>query len=159
MISSLALTAALQLGSALPPIYEPEVSDETDAIEALGATGDDSAYELLGEVHSFGVMGVERDRQKACEYFELIGDRRPDGLHNRATCYFDGEGREQDLSKARALYLKAAENGWLQAWCAYGNMLIRGRVDRPTWPKASDCASAPPRRGIGMPRPTMAATC
>ena len=143
MLAYLALPLLIQLGTAMPPAYTPEVSDQVQAIlleldtietdelverlESLADQGDDSAAELLGEIHSFGLFRIARNRTLACEYFEQVGDLRPDGLHNRATCHFDGEGREQDFEKARMLYRLAAEGGWHQAWCAYGNMLIKGQ--------------------------------
>lgn len=127
----------------MPPAYTPEVSEQVQAIlldldtvepdelierlELLASQGDDSAAELLGEIHSFGLFGIVRNRAVACDYFDQVSDLRPDGLHNRATCHFDGEGREQDFEKARVLYRLAAERGWHQAWCAYGNMLIHGQ--------------------------------
>lgn len=142
MIATLMLPLLLQLGSIPQPPYEAEVSEEVRTVlderdnlppellqqrlVALAESGDDSAAELLGEILSGGLFGVERDLTRACDYFEALGDRRPDGLHNQATCYYDGEGRPQDLARARTLYAQAAAAGWVQAWCAYGNMLLRG---------------------------------
>lgn len=143
VLAYLALPVLLQLGTTMPPAYTPDASEQVQAIlleldqietedlleqlESLAQQGDDSSAELLGEIHSFGLFGITRNRALACDYFERVSDRRPDGLHNRATCHFDGEGREQDFEKARNLYRLAAQGGWHQAWCAYGNMLIHGQ--------------------------------
>lgn len=94
-----------------------------DSLDALGRTGDDSALELLGEIH-FGAFGFERDNAKACSYFERVVEVRPDTLHNLATCSYSGDGRPKDYSQARSLYKQAAELGYPKAKCAYGNMLI-----------------------------------
>lgn len=122
--------------------FEPELSaelrwaleqrDESDPeefvqeLEELGDAGDLSALELLGEMHQLSLYGVSRDIVRACDYFERIGNRRADALHNMATCYFAGEGREQDWPRARELYRAAAEAGFIQSRCALGNMLVRG---------------------------------
>lgn len=127
----------------LPPVpFEPQISAEVrqalerredsaaddfvQELESLGNEGDDSALELLGEMHQQALLGVARDAALACDYYERIGDRRADALHNMATCYYSGNGREQDLPRARALYRAAAEAGWIQSRCALGNMFVRG---------------------------------
>lgn len=97
------------------------------ALEALARDGDASALELLGEIHMFGFGAIGRDSTKACDYFERVGDRRADSLHNLASCYWNGDGRTQDYPKARALYLKAAQAGWRMSFCAYGKMLVLGQ--------------------------------
>mgnify|MGYP001791762950 CR=1 FL=1 len=95
-------------------------------LERLADEGDDSALEMLGEIFAFGVAGAQRDRGRACGYFLRLGGRRADGLHNLANCYDFGGGWPKDLAKARALYRRAAEAGYQQSICAYGNMLIKG---------------------------------
>jgi len=95
-----------------------------DSLDALGRDGDDSALELLGEIYSGAAFAVERDSAKACSYFERVKQVRPDTLHNLATCFYSGDGRPMDHSRARSLYKRAAELGYPKAKCAYGNMLI-----------------------------------
>lgn len=95
-------------------------------LEPLYRSGDASAGELLGELYYFGLNSIERDPAKACAIFEQIASLRPDAAHNLATCYFTGDGGEQDYSRARQWYAHAAEGGWVMARCAYGNMLVRG---------------------------------
>lgn len=142
MLETLLLPILLQ--SVAPPAeyYEPEFSQEVEAtlensadiqpevliatLERFADNGDDSALEVLGELYSFGLFGFERDPVRACDYFERVGDRRPDSLHNQGTCYFAGDGRAQDYARARELYAAAAEDGWIMSHCAYGNMLVRG---------------------------------
>ena len=142
MLQTLLLPILLQ--SVAPPAeyYEPEFSQEVEAtlensadmqpevliatLERFADNGDDSALEVLGELYSFGLFGFERDPVRACDYFERVGDRRPDSLHNQGTCYFAGDGRAQDYARARELYAAAAEDGWIMSHCAYGNMLVRG---------------------------------
>lgn len=97
------------------------------ALEALARDGDVTALELLGEIHMFGLGAIARDSAKACDYFERVGDRRADSLHNLASCYWNGDGRTQDYPRARALYLKAAQAGWRMSFCAYGKMLVLGQ--------------------------------
>lgn len=46
--------------------------------------------------------------------------------HSLASCYYHGRGRERDLVRARALYVRAAEAGLPQAMCGLGNMMIQG---------------------------------
>jgi len=94
-----------------------------DSLDALGSKGDDSALELLGEIYS-GAFALEQDSFKACSYFERVKQVRPDTLHNLATCFYSGDGRPKDYTRARSLYKQAAELGYPKAKCAYGNMLI-----------------------------------
>lgn len=142
MIRAVVLSLLLQADAPLPAAYESEVSAEVRAVlaqvddaasaaqiarlEALAEHGDDSALELLGEMFSRGLFGLAPDAPRACAYFERLGERRPDGLHNRATCRYDGRAMAQDWPEARRLYRLAADGGWRQALCAYGNMLVRG---------------------------------
>ncbi len=100
-------------------------------LEELGIAGDLSAWELLGEMHSLGVLGQTVDKKVACDYFEKVEPVRADTMHNVATCYFEGKGRSQDFAKARAWYSRAAEAGYLQSYCAHGNMLVRGQGGVP----------------------------
>lgn len=142
MIRAAWLAMLLQVNTAVPGTYTSEVSAAVREVAvqaetlppdqligqlaALAANGDDSALELLGEAFWGGLFGITPDIGRACTYFERLGDRRPDGLHNRATCRYFGEGMAQDLPEARRLYRLAADGGWQQALCAYGNMLVRG---------------------------------
>ncbi|MEM8724346.1 MAG: tetratricopeptide repeat protein [Pseudomonadota bacterium] len=142
MLKTAVFSILMQLQTAPEEFYVPAVSEETRAalteaegapveetirkLETLAEQGDDSAFELLGEMFNGGLGSFPRDAKRACDYFEQIGDRRADGLHNQATCYYAGDGRKRDLAKARELYLKAAEAGWRSSFCAYGNMLIAG---------------------------------
>ena len=142
MIEAFILPFLLQLETVPQAPYTPQFTTETIAVmeqmdsmeldaliaslDRLADTGDDSALEVLGEIFSFGLFGFDRDPVRACDYFERVGPRRADSLHNQATCYFAGEGREADHAKARLLYVAAAEAGWIMAYCAYGNMLVRG---------------------------------
>ena len=123
--------------------YEPEVSNgvreiagKTDSLgaaelveqlENLSVQGDNSADEFLGELFLFGALGLERNEERGCDYFERVYRDRPDAAHNLATCFFNGGGRAEDLPRARELYLLALRGGWRQAPCALGNMLIRGQ--------------------------------
>ena len=137
------LAAASQLGDAPAEFYEAAFSLEARsviqagdattaqqkvaALEALALDGDVTALEVLGEIHMFGLGALERDSAKACDYFERVGERRADSLHNLASCYWNGDGRTQDYAKARDLYFKAARAGWRMSFCAYGKMLLFGQ--------------------------------
>ena len=96
-------------------------------LNKLAAEGDDSALELLGELHLIGLLGVARDPRRGCDYFVRLEGRSPIGLHNLALCHETGDGAAQDLVRARMLYHEAAAAGFLQSFCAYGNMLIAGQ--------------------------------
>ena len=137
------LAIAAPLAEAPAEFYQPEFSaevralitpgdaaateDKRAALEALADAGDISALEVLGELHMFGLGAIGKDVARGCDYFERVGDRRADSLHNLASCYWNGDGRVQDYAKARALYLKAAEAGWRMSFCAYGKMLVLGQ--------------------------------
>lgn len=142
MLDLVLIPLLMQLSTASGSFSEQEYSaatidaiaerDEADgerlarALERLGEAGDASAYEALGEIFTNGVFGVAADPARGCDYYAKVGDARADALHNLATCYYYGNGRKQDLAKAREIYLKAAEKGWRMSFCAYGNMLVRG---------------------------------
>jgi hypothetical protein len=137
------LAIAAPLAEAPAEFYQPELSPEARAVfqagdatsaedkratlEALARNGDVTALELLGQIHMFGLGTIGKDAARACDYFEQVGDRRADSLHNLASCYWTGDGRAQDHAKARALYLQAAEAGWRMSFCAYGKMLVEGK--------------------------------
>lgn len=133
---------ALQASAPAEDFYESETSEAVlavwqefgednpkatlEGLETLAAQGDEAAISLLGEIYSFGLIGVARDRKRACDLFEQVQSDRPDVLHQVATCYYDDDGRERDLEKSRSLYARAAKGRYRQSLCAYGNMLIRG---------------------------------
>ncbi len=133
---------ALQASAPAEDFYQPESSEAVlavwqehgeddpkatlEGLETLAARGDEAAIAFLGEIYSFGLIGVARDRKRACDLFEQVQSDRPDVLHQVATCYYDNEGRTRDLERSRSLYARAAEGRYRQSLCAYGNMLIRG---------------------------------
>jgi uncharacterized protein len=96
-------------------------------VKMLADHGDDSAAELIGELYSFGGMGVTRDPVKACAQFMRIATRRGDAAHNLARCYENGEGLAADPAKARKWYAKGAELGYAKSSCALGSLLLNGR--------------------------------
>ncbi|MEO5705495.1 MAG: tetratricopeptide repeat protein [Alteraurantiacibacter sp.] len=121
-----------------PPISDPvrEASAQRDTMSLeewlarfneLGEGGDASALEMLGELYALGITGVPRDPVRACDYFEMAGNRRGDSLHSLAGCYHNGEGRTQDDARARELYRQAIEAGYLTSLCGLGTMLVHGR--------------------------------
>lgn len=116
-----ALQALIRQREAMPP------SEFVARVEALAASGDDSATELAAESSHQGGLGWPRDLTKACQWHERASAHRADATHNLALCYENGEGWPQDLTRARTLYARAAEMGWVQAKCALGNLLVRGQ--------------------------------
>lgn len=141
MLETLVFPLLLQLSTLPDEFYKSEFTEEVrevlsekqddpdslvSALDELADAGDISALEALGEIHNGGVFGVPRNTTLACDYFERVGNRRPDSLHNLATCFWSGNGRPKDQAKARELYIQAAERGWRMSFCAYGNMLVRG---------------------------------
>lgn len=89
----------------------------------LEAAGDPTASALLGEFH---MMANPPDWSRACDHHEKAG-RHASALHNLATCFFLGNGRPRDLTRARMLYGQASDLGFAKAACAFGNMLIAGQ--------------------------------
>lgn len=142
MLNWMMVPLIAQLTAVPEEFYQPEVSDEVrvivndidgtateeqvNAILSLSEVGDDSATQLLGEMYLLGALGAQPNAELGCSFFEQLGSRRPLGLHNLATCYQFGNGREKDLAKARDLFRRAAEGGSRMSYCAYGNMLIAG---------------------------------
>jgi len=95
-------------------------------LKPLADRGDESAMALIGEINIGGLFGQARNPAIGCAYFARIQSGRADALHNMANCYQYGAGLPKDLEKARALYRRAAEGGFRQSICAYGNMLVTG---------------------------------
>lgn len=139
-----AATVAAGLVAEIPAQhYVSEVSAEAQALSdareslppeefiarlaALSDEGDNSASEFLGEILTFGALGLARDETRGCDYFEKIYLARADAAHNYATCFYAGRGREQDFVRARELYRVALRAGWRQSPCALGNMLVQGQ--------------------------------
>jgi TPR repeat protein len=110
------------------------------ALEELADVGDASAAQALGEVLSAGVNG-RPDHRRACDAFERAAGKRADSRHNLATCFFRGEGRPQDLERARSLYDQASRQGVTRSDCALGNMLLAGQG-----------GPADPKRGLALCR-------
>ena len=122
--------------------YVPETSPEVEAVlqrvvaqndpralrelKPLADAGDESALALIGEINLGGLFGQARNPQVACNYVARVKSGRPDALHNLANCFQFGEGMSRDLVRPRALYRRAAEGGFRQSICAYGNMLVSG---------------------------------
>ncbi len=95
-------------------------------LEDLADSGDTSAAELLGEIFSFGLFGIARDRARGCGYFATIADADALAAHNYGTCFYEAGSARQDHIKARHYYTLASDGGYPTAHCALGNMLIRG---------------------------------
>ncbi|WP_447727445.1 tetratricopeptide repeat protein [Sphingomonas koreensis] len=96
-------------------------------LEALADGGDSSAAEALGELSQQGALGIASNPKVACDWYERASASRGDATHNLALCFETGNGRPQDLARARTLYEAGAAKGWVQAKCALGTMLVAGR--------------------------------
>ncbi|MEG3181454.1 tetratricopeptide repeat protein [Sphingomonas sp. LT1P40] len=96
-------------------------------LAALADRGDLSAAQALGEMAQQGALGVPRNLPMACDWYERGSALRGDSTHNLALCFETGNGRPQDMVRARTLYQAAAAKGWVQAKCALGTMLVAGR--------------------------------
>lgn len=101
----------------------PQMQQE---LQTLSNNGDKTAAALLGELLMLQNPPGVRDLTRSCDYSEAAGRHRS-ALHNLATCYFTGDGRPQDFTKARELYSQASDLGFAKAACAVGNMLIAGK--------------------------------
>lgn len=138
------------------PVWADEISAETtaamhlirdghaqeglDTLDALISAGDSSAIEGLAELLMRGLPGIPRNVVRACDLFEqgtALG--RGDSAHSFATCYFQGDGREQDYRRAAELYEEAMARGFPMSRCALGNMYVHGRG-----------VAANPARGMAM---------
>ncbi len=62
-----------------------------------------------------------------CQALDRSRNLSPEQLHNLATCLIRGHGLVQDLPRARSLYERAADRGYMQSRCALGNMMIAGQ--------------------------------
>lgn len=141
------LLASLFLATSAPsaasqPVYETRVSapvralvreaqagqsdDLIPRLEHLVDLGDSSATELLGEIFSFGLFGIERNRARGCGFFARIADTDALAAHNYGTCLYENGSARQDYVKARHYYTLASDGGYPTAHCALGNMMIRG---------------------------------
>jgi uncharacterized protein len=133
---------------ALARKYAPNVTAEFETeLEALEKGGDASAAALLGELLMMPNRQGGPDFVRSCDHSEAAG-RYPEGLQNLATCYFRGQGRSRDLGKARDLYHQAADQGYAQAACAYGNMLIAGQGGPIDIPRGLDLCRRAADAGI-----------
>jgi len=127
-------TAAMHL------IRDGRVQEGLNTLDALINAGDSSALEGLAELLMRGVPGVPRDVARACDLFErgtALG--RGDSAHSFASCYYNGDGREQDYARAAQLYEQAIAHGFPTSRCALGNMYVLGRG-----------VAADPARGMAM---------
>ncbi len=103
-------------------------------LEVLADEGDLSAAEVLGEFAQHGGLGVTVNPTTACDWYARAAGERADSTHNLALCFETGSGRPHDPARARSRYAVAAAQGWIQAKCALGTMLVRGLggpVDAP----------------------------
>lgn len=115
-------TAAMHL------IRDGRVQEGLNTLDALISAGDSSALEGLAELLMRGVPGVPRDAVRACDLFErgaALG--RGDSTHSFASCYYNGDGREQNYVLAAELYEQAIARGFPMSRCALGNMYVLGR--------------------------------
>ena len=127
-------TAAMHL------IRDGHVQEGLNALDALIRAGDSSAVEGRGELLSRGLPGIPRDAVRACDLFEqgtTLG--RGDSAQGLASCYYNGDGREQDYARAAPLYQQAIARGEPKSRCALGNMYVLGRG-----------VPADPARGMAM---------
>lgn len=115
--------AVLAIANKHGKTFGPEAESE---LEALWVKGDRTAAALLGELLMMPNRTGGTDYPRSCDYSEKAG-RHSSALHNSATCYFLGNGRPRNLTKARELYGQAMDMGYAKAACAFGNMLIGGQ--------------------------------
>jgi TPR repeat protein len=121
-------------------IRDGNVQGGLDALNALIDAGDSSAIEGLAELLMRGLPGVPRDAVRACDLFErAMALGRGDSVHSLASCYYNGEGREQDYARAASLYEEGIARGFPMSRCALGNMYVLGRG-----------VVADPERGMAM---------
>lgn len=82
----------------------------------LASRGDDRAQYRLGGFYRDGGANVPQDMRQACDWFEQAANKG----HQQATlelghCYWQGEGREQNIDAALLLYEVLAGNGLPEA--------------------------------------------
>lgn len=129
-----------ETAAAMRLIRDGRVQEGLNALDALIGAGDSSAIEGRAELLMRGLPGVPRDPARACDLFErgtALG--RGDSAHSLASCYYNGDGREQDYARAAALYEQGMARGASMSRCALGNMYVLGRG-----------VAADPARGMAM---------
>lgn len=103
-----------------------DVSGKSD-LETLAADGRSDAQEMLGELLGPSGPAALRDEVAACGWFTKASTSRSDALHNQAVCAERGVGGSPDFTRAAALYLQAARQGYSKSMCAAGNLHIGGK--------------------------------
>ncbi|EPY52680.1 chitin synthase regulatory factor Chr3 [Schizosaccharomyces cryophilus OY26] len=91
---------------------------------------------LIGQFYSQGVLGFQRDVQKAFELYSLSSKKgHPLGTYRTAVCLQTGIGVKPDARKSVLLYRKAAEMDIVEAMFRVGliylNGLLSQKVDVP----------------------------
>jgi len=116
---------------------EPALTD----LNALAASGDLNAHDVLGEIYAGATGVVNRDRPRSCEHFRAAREAGASAAHNYAQCLWEGAYGDRRLEEARVWYQNAAEGGFLQSKCALGNMIAKG-----------EGGAADPARGMALCR-------
>ena len=81
----------------------------------------------LGRVYFFGGHGVAKNEAAAVNWYRRAAKVGDDfGQLNLARCYYNGQGVDQSLRKARRWLEKSADQGHADALCALGIMLVKG---------------------------------
>ena len=116
----------------------------------INIKGDDSileynkclAYFNIAYAYFWGI-GVDRDYQKAREYYEKTAENlnfgNPYSLYYLGEIYFHGLGVDKDYQKAIEYYQRAVDNKVYKAYCRLGIMYYHGIVVEKSHMKAIDC--------------------
>ena len=82
----------------------------------------------MGNIYEIGGHGVEKNFDKAAEYFRIAADLGDDYAQcNLAGMYFDGVGVEQSFTEARKWYKLSADQNDADAQLRLGQMMMQGK--------------------------------
>lgn len=97
-----------------------------DMISAAADTYNNKALLRMGDYYTYG-RDVEKNPQKAFEYYQKGAELIGRGKAPLADCYLNGKGTDIDLDKAFRLYTLATDAGDLQSMFILANMYHNGQ--------------------------------
>lgn len=127
---------AKRLLDALDAHVRSRAAEFVQDLENEAAQGDANAQLKLGKVYDEGVL-VEKDPEKAYEYFKLAADQdNPHALYELGQCYLEGKGTSTNPEEVVRLFKLSAEGGVPEAQFHLGTYYQFGGVVEKSWIKA-----------------------
>jgi len=113
------IATALFEGKTVPKDHAKALTLARKSADKLSAIG----QLLMGYLHEGGCAELERSDTIAFKWFKLAADQNhPEALNTLGSCYFNGDGVAQDLDQAFALYKRAADLNFGDAFVNLGKM-------------------------------------